>query len=282
MSDAVPDIPLKHFRFTRVLGRGSFGEVYEALDERTGANVAVKTESTSCPNPQLRIEDKVLLALQGVRGFPAVYGYAELPLYRVLVMQKLMLSLEQLRAAQPDGVLTTDQLFTLGGQCLERLEALHARAYVHRDIKPDNFMLADGIVYLIDFGMTKRVVDPLTNEHISDDRVTTRVGTPRYQSIRAQDYRQQARRDDLESLMYMLVYLARGYLPWQRSRGVGSELTLDVKRDTTPDALCGSAMNGRLATILTYARSLPFEAMPDSAWLFAQFTPTAAMGYYTM
>ena len=276
-----PDIPLKHFRFVRVLGKGSFGEVYEALDERTGAHVAVKTENEGCPNPQLRIENKILLALRGVRGFPEVYGFVELPRYRVLVMQKLTQSLEQLRLSQPDGVLSPDKIMSLGAQCLERLEALHARAYVHRDIKPDNFMLSDGIVYLIDFGMVKRIVHPETGEHITDNSVTIRVGTPRYQSIRAQDYRQQSRRDDLESLVYMLVYLARGYLPWQRSRGVDSECTLDVKRETTPDLLCDGLLNGKLAAVLKYARELPFEAMPDYNWLFSAFTPSASLSYYT-
>ena len=268
MSSVAPDIPLKHFRFVRMLGKGSFGEVYEALDERTGAHVAVKTESDSCPNPQLRIENKVLLALRGVRGFPEVYGFVELPRYRALVMQRLTVSLEQLRLSQPEGVIPNDMLFSLGCQCLERLEALHVRAYVHRDIKPENFMVSDGIVYLIDFGMAKRVVHPETGEHITDDRVAMRVGTPRYQSVRAQDYRQQSRRDDLESLVYMLVYVGRGYLPWQRSRGVDSECTLDVKRATTPGMRPRPARPGassERSKSSCMPRQMPMSARPERA-----------------
>ena len=266
-------IALKHFDILSVLGKGSFGEVYEAQDMRTGARVAVKVEAHGVPNPQLRIENKVLRALRGVRGFPEVYGYVELADCDAMVMQKLGVSLEGLRAGRPDGKLPQDTVASLGLQCLERLEALHVRAYVHRDIKPDNFMLCDGVVYMIDFGMVKRVVHPDTGVHITDDRVSMRVGSPRYQSIRAQDYRQQSRRDDLESLMYMLVYLARGHLPWQRSQGVDSECTLDVKRATSAEELCGTLLHGKLALALKYARELAFSALPDYSWLFSLFAP---------
>jgi serine/threonine protein kinase len=259
----VPQIIGQHFVVQRVLGSGSFGKVVEAMDTRTGARVAAKLEFVDTPAPQLFIEFRILHELRDNVGFPRCYGYVEheAGAYDVLIMQRLDKSLEQLREEQ-GGQLPLAFLQLVAMHALDRLRVLHKAGFVHRDIKPDNFMVAADVVYLIDFGLAKRVVDPDTHVHVPDARVPRTVGSERYTSVRAHAHRQQSRRDDLESLAYMLVYLAKGSLPWQKCHGVAFEDIARVKGSTAIDDLC-SGLPAPFATTLRIARELEFEDTPD-------------------
>jgi serine/threonine protein kinase len=107
----------------------------------------------------------------------------------------------------------------IGIQIITRLEMIHRKGFVHRDIKANNFMTGRGekarIVYIIDFGLAKRYFDPKTNKHIPVKGGKSLVGTARYASIASHEGFEQCRRDDLESLGYLLLYFLRGKLPWQ-------------------------------------------------------------------
>lgn len=90
---------------------------------------------------------------------------------------------------------------------------------MHRDIKPENFLMGLGkkshIVHIIDFGLSKRYRDSKTHQHIQYKENKNLTGTARYASVNAHLGIEQARRDDLESIGYVLVYLVNGSLPWQ-------------------------------------------------------------------
>ncbi len=123
---------------------------------------------------------------------------------------------------------------------------MHGRGYLHRDLKPENFLIGLGkkesTVHLIDFGLAKKFLLPITGEHIGFKHTSKFMGAVRYASLNAHMRKEQGRRDDLEAIGFILVYLLKGTLPWQ---GVvpasGEELEEAVckrKADTTVTELC--------------------------------------------
>lgn len=157
----------------------------------------------------------------------------------------------------------------LTSEQVDRLETLHNKGYVHRDLKPDNFVIGmgrcDHIIHLIDFGFAEPFADFVTGEHrpYSDGREL--LGTVRYVSLNAHKGIVQTRRDDLISLCYILIYFARGSLPWQGIRGpeLGkNEQAARVKGNVKPEHLC-QGLPKVFSLLLKYATNLGFEERPD-------------------
>jgi len=101
---------------------------------------------------------------------------------------------------------------------ITRLESMHNNNFIHRDMKPDNFLMGlkgkAAVVYVIDFGLSKRYRDPKTGQHIPYRDGKSLTGTARYASVNTHIGIEQSRRDDLESIGYILLYLLKGSLPW--------------------------------------------------------------------
>lgn len=209
------------------LNGGSFGDIWlgEIVKGNTeGMQVAVKLELQSTQTPQLMSESQIIDTLQGGPGIPQLiwYGLYE-PIYTVLVLELLGPSLQ-------DAFVYCDRKFTLKtglmimDQCLETLEFVHRHHVIHRDIKPDNWVLGvagqEHKLYLIDFGLGKRLRRPSIMGSTRMSRSLAMithplVGTVRYASVGAHLGYEETRRDDLESLSYMFLYLTKGSLPWQ-------------------------------------------------------------------
>ena len=175
-------------------------------------------ESKDTKYPQLLEEFKVYRSLKPAAGLPAVYWCGPAGLYNVMVMELLGDSLETLynKCSRKFSLKTVTMLAI---QLLHRIEHHHTHHYLHRDIKPDNFLMGlksnAHTLYLIDMGLCKQYRDPDTLNHIPYRENKKLIGTPRYASINTHLGVEQCRRDDLESIGYMLMYFLNGKLPWQ-------------------------------------------------------------------
>ncbi|CAG2120127.1 unnamed protein product, partial [Medioppia subpectinata] len=176
------------YQMKRKIGAGSFGQIYFAVDTITGAEVAVKRESRDSRHLQLALEHEVYRALAGVQGIPRAYYYGQHADHNVLVMDLMGESLEQLfnRCGRR---FTLKTVLLLADQLLARVENLHHKHYLHRDLKPDNFLIGRtgdhrSRVYAIDFGLAKRYRSPAnTRAHIPYRTDKCMIGTARYASI---------------------------------------------------------------------------------------------------
>eukprot|EP01035_Chromulina_nebulosa_P008540 gene8540-11576_t len=148
----------KKYRLGRKIGSGSFGDIYHGTNMTTGEEVAIKLESVKSKHPQLLRETKIYRSLNGVVGIPSVRWYGTEGDYNVMVIDLLGKSLEDL-FNDCGRRLNLKTVLILADQLLCRLEIIHTKCYIHRDIKPDNFLMGKGLrkhmVYVIDFGLAK-------------------------------------------------------------------------------------------------------------------------------
>ncbi|XP_070147370.1 casein kinase I-like [Ovis canadensis] len=260
------------YKLVRKIGSGSFGKVYLAINITNGEEVAVKLEPQKARQPQLLYESRLYKLLQGGIGIPRVWWYGQEKDYNVLVMDLLGPSLEDLFNFCSRRF-TVKTVLMLADQMISRLEYLHTKDFIHRDIKPDNFLMGAGPrcnVFLVDFGLAKRYRDSRTKQHIPYKENKSLTGTARYTSLNSHLGIEQSRRDDMESLGYVLMYFAKSSLPWQGIKAVTMkqkyEKICEKKMATSVEALC-NGFPTEFATYLNYCRGLCFEEAPDYNYL---------------
>lgn len=235
--------------------------------------VAIKLESIKSKHPQLIYESKIYKLLAGGAGIPAVHWYGVEGEYNVMVIDLLGPSLEDLFSFC-NRKFSLKSVLMLADQMLQRVEFLHNRFFLHRDIKPDNFLIGLGKkanwVYIIDFGLAKRFKDPRSQQHIPYRENKNLTGTARYASVNTHLGIEQSRRDDLEALGYVLMYFNRGSLPWQGLRAANKkdkyEKIMEKKMGTPLEVLC-KGFPGEFVSYMNYTRSLRFEDKPDYPYL---------------
>uniref|UniRef100_A0A7S3J0C1 Casein kinase I n=1 Tax=Euplotes harpa TaxID=151035 RepID=A0A7S3J0C1_9SPIT len=162
----------------------------------------------------------------------------------------------------------------LADQMLQRIEFVHNNSFLHRDIKPDNFLMGYGsnqhILYIIDFGLSKRFIDPKTGKHIPYRDGKSLTGTARYASLNTHIGQEQSRRDDIESIAFVIIYLLKGKLPWQGVSGKDKDEKYkkikEKKIDTTITELA-SGLPHQFLKFFELVRNIGFEDAPDYAAL---------------
>ena len=261
------------FKLFYKIGSGSFGEIFLALNMKTKSEVAVKVESTKTKPQSLVYEAKVYSRIRGGPGIPQVYyfGADRVRELNILVMDLLGPSLEDLFKFC-GGKFTYKTTIMLADQMIERVEWLHSKNLIHRDIKPDNFMMGIGVncntVFLADYGLAKRYRNSM-GKHIKyrDDKCLT--GTARYASVNTHYGSEQSRRDDLESLGYVFLYFMKGKLPWQnlKSSGKNKYEAIAEKKASTPIHVLCQSVPVEFQMFLQYTRGLKFDEQPDYSYL---------------
>jgi serine/threonine protein kinase len=118
---------------------------------------------------------------------------------------------------------------------ITRIEFMQNNNFIHRDMKPDNFLMGlkqkAAVCYVIDFGLSKRFKDPKTGTHIPYRDGKSLTGTARYASVNTHIGIEQSRRDDLESIGYILMYFLKGTLPWMGMQGKTKEAKYDAIKE---------------------------------------------------
>ncbi|KAJ1609176.1 casein kinase I [Cryptosporidium canis] len=261
------------YRLGRKIGSGSFGDIYLGTNVTNSEEVAIKLESVKSRHPQLLYESKLYKILAGGIGVPTVHWYGIEGDYNVMILDLLGPSLEDLFTIC-NRKFSLKTVLMLADQMLNRIEFVHSKNFIHRDIKPDNFLIGRGkklnVVYIIDFGLAKKYRDPKSQAHIPYREGKNLTGTARYASINTHLGIEQSRRDDLEALGYVLMYFNRGTLPWQGLKATSKKDKYDKimeRKIATPiETLC-KHHPFEFITFLNYCRALRFEDRPDYAYL---------------
>ncbi|GMN53082.1 hypothetical protein TIFTF001_022225 [Ficus carica] len=254
------------FRLGRKIGSGSFGEIYLGTNIQTNEEVAIKLENAKTKHPQLLYESKLYRILQGGTGIPNVRWFGVEGEYNVLVMDLLGPSLEDLFNFC-SRKLSLKSVLMLADQMINRVEFVHSKSFLHRDIKPDNFLMGLGRranqVYIIDFGLAKKYRDTSTHQHIPYRENKNLTGTARYASMNTH----------LGIGIFencLLINLYRYSLPWQGLKAGTKkqkyEKISEKKVSTSIEALC-RGYPSEFASYFHYCRSLRFDDKPDYAYL---------------
>eukprot|EP01061_Rhynchopus_euleeides_P020944 TRINITY_DN34045_c0_g1_i1.p1 TRINITY_DN34045_c0_g1~~TRINITY_DN34045_c0_g1_i1.p1 ORF type:complete len:342 (+),score=134.18 TRINITY_DN34045_c0_g1_i1:283-1308(+) len=249
------------------VGSGSFADVYEGRTARGRVQVCMKIEERTLG--KVEQEYRVLERLAG-RFTPEVYEFFQSRRANVLVFQLLGPSLDALLKSSEAGSFSTNTTAWVGSQIMDCIQHVHNRGFLHRDIKPHNFVIGvrenRAKLYVIDFGLSKTYMTE-DAQHIPFTTDLPFIGTARYVSINTHRGLEQGRRDDLESIAYILIYFLKGKLPWQ---GIGAKLEkkdrlkmiCDHKHSTSVLSLC-AGLPSAFAKLLSHAKMLPFSGRPD-------------------
>ena len=264
----INQIFFEKFKIIKKIGQGSFGRIYSCQDITTNEFFAMKVEQNSFQNNVLETESKYLTYLKGF-GIPEIKYFGHTDKYHLLIETLLDKSLENLYS-ESHGNFNLKDVSMIGIQVLDRLEYIHNKNVIHRDIKPDNFVIGKNVdkktIYIIDFGLAKKYRNPKTLEHIQFKMTKRLTGTARYASVNALKGGEQSRKDDLESLVYMLLYFLRGGLPWQgvagMTKGEKYKKIYYLKKNIGAEKLFEN-LPEEFKEFYLYVKKLEFEQEPD-------------------
>lgn len=269
-----------NYRLIKKIGKGSFGEVY-LVSDKEGNQYACKAEEGSTSKNRLRIESNIYkrFASKKLLCVPYIHKYIETKEYNLLIMQLLGKSLEMIFEECHNKV-DIGTVMKLGITIVGYLEQIHRIGIIHRDIKPNNFMFGIGKyannLYIMDFGLSKKWYSD--GNHIEFKSGRSMIGTARYASLNIHLGTEPSRRDDMESVGYMLIYLAKGFLPWQGLKKKTKENPIDKigekKMMIDLKVLC-DGMPSCFYDYVNYTRNLQFNEKPDYDYLINLFVESS-------
>ena len=260
----------RRFCLLENIGGGSFGTVFMGVNVKTQKKVAIKIEERKGEKTSLEKEAYILYYLRGP-GLPEVITFGRTKKYNILVQTLLGKSLYD-RFNDLNKKFTIKDNCMIGIQILERLEYIHSKNFIHRDVKPHNFLSGlkdESLIYIIDFGLAKKYRSERGN-HVRFSVSKNITGTPRFCSANAMRGGEQSRRDDLESFCYVIIYFFKGCLPWQglkvASRYERFELIAKMKKTTKVEKLC-EGLPEEIIILCKYIKKLSFVDNPNYEYM---------------
>ncbi|EAY07213.1 CK1 family protein kinase [Trichomonas vaginalis G3] len=269
MSEKPPRVVLKegttvgNFTIGKQIGHGGYGDVYIVTHNKSNKMFAFKAEILQKKRPTLQHEVKVLRKLSSPE-YPTVLATGGTDQFKWFVMDLYGKSLSQLRRLLPGRKFPMMFVVPIAHETFRLLKKLHQKGYIHRDVKPSNFVYRriknTQPIVLIDFGFAKKHIDPSTGKPFPVNNGIGFVGTTMYASDNALKGCDLGRCDDLMSWFYMIVEFVQGKLPWACG-GQRSDVVRLRQRVTQSEILLN--MPSQLKNIYNYLQELKYEDDPD-------------------
>jgi casein kinase 1 len=223
------------YKLTSSIGNGSFGSIFKGTNIRTNEEVAIKVETLESNTKLLKKEAQIYQYLGVIDNFPQVKWFGKDDHNYYMVLNLYGESIKE--RIEKKGTISIKEAVEYGLQMIDRIQVLHEKSLIHRDIKPDNFMFGlnnkSNTLYLIDYGFCKTYI--INNEHIKEKNNCSLIGTPNFVSVNVKNGVEPSRRDDIESIIYVIMYM--------------------------------SSENAVFAEILEYVRKIKFEERPNYAYI---------------
>ena len=270
----------KKYKIKKLLAETSCCKLFEGINIIDKEPVAMKFEKRQGKYDVLESEAYCLFDLKGY-GIPRIITYGKTLSYNILIEELLGPSIYSLWKSnqKTNRKLSLKDICMLSLQCIDRLNYIHSKYIIHRDIKPENFLIGlkdPNVIYLIDFGFHRKYRSSRTGKHIKYTFIKKVIGSLKYISINGNKGFELSRRDDLESLGYMLIDLGTNYLPWgstvklTNNINIKMEAVFKLKYSSKPEQLC-KGLPEEFAEYIKYVRKLEFEEEPDYRYLKGLF-----------
>jgi len=249
------------------IGSGSFGAIYKGKNIRTNEKVAIKVEPIKNNTKLLKNESTVYQYLLNTYGVPSVKWFGKDTVNYYMVINLLGESLQSI--IERRGKFSLKLTLQIGIQILNLLKIIHEKGLVHRDIKPDNFLLGlndkKNQLHIIDFGFCKSYINNVDDTHIPLKKTNNLIGSLTYASINSHNLNELSRRDDLESLAYVMMYMYLGNLKWQQesNHAIIKNMKINIYHD--------DSVPGIFIEYIKHVRSLEFEEKPNYSILVDMF-----------
>jgi serine/threonine protein kinase len=268
---------IKHYEIEKLIGKGSFGDVYKGVDTRNGNTIALKLDTSGLKVLKHEVSILNYLYSENVSSIPKILWFGVIDNVSILTMTYYKTSLQDYFDVK--GIIDEFKMSSIMIKCLDILRQISIAQVMHRDIKPHNFMLADGELNLIDFGLSTIY----SYMHSDDDILCEKedlVGTPRFTSFYSHCGEPTSPRDDLLSLGYMYIYLNTGSLPWDEIERKETDMPLCninhpdnlIRRDMKSPTILLPNLTGSLKNYMDYCYSLKCDDIPDYHNLMRIFT----------